>query len=115
MSFELAQKYAELSPCHKRKVGAVVLRGDEVIAYGFNHGLFEECSCSMVEKNSHVLHAESMALVAHKREYEGCVMYVTYTPCDKCEVLIKQKGIKQCFYLDRSGKECKLYPSYMSV
>lgn len=108
MSFELAKKVASYSPCVKRKVGAVVLRNNEIVSYGFNHGYFEDCDCDPHAKNAHVLHAESMALTAHKREYENCVMYVTYTPCEKCAVLIKNKGIRECHYLNRAGEVCIL-------
>lgn len=100
-----AQKYADLSPCNKRKVGCVVVKDGKVISYGFNHGYHEKCSCSMEDKNPHVLHAEQMALCGEDREvYKGATLYVTYKPCDKCEILIKQCEIKEVFYLNRSGE-----------
>jgi len=88
---EVAKNYALMSVCNKRKVGAVVVKDGEIISYGFNHGYHEACDCSMTEKNSHVIHAEQMALSGSDKDiYEGATLYVTYKPCDKCEVLIKK-------------------------
>lgn len=93
-------EYAKLSPCMKRKVGAVVYKDGEVISYGFNHGFDEKCACSMSEKNPHVLHAEQMALIGDKSVYYGAVLEVTYAPCIKCAVLIEQCKIKRVDYLE---------------
>jgi len=93
-----AREYAELSPCKKRKVGCSVYRDGKLIAYGFNHGYFETCSCSMTEKNAHVLHAEQMAIVGRDEDYHGSTLFVTYAPCEKCAILIVQKKIKTVYY-----------------
>lgn len=96
-----AIKYANLSICKKRKVGCVIRKNDEVIAYGFNHGFDEVCSCSMSNKNPHVLHAEQMALSGSDVEiYNGASLEVTYAPCEKCAVLIVQRKIKEVAYHD---------------
>lgn len=101
-----AKEYALLSVCKKRKVGAVVIKANDVISYGYNHGLEEPCMCSMTEKNPHCLHAESMALCGNDKEiYEGATMYVTYPPCEKCMILIEKCKIKEVVYLDKSGVE----------
>lgn len=108
---EQAKKYAELSRCMKRQVGAVVVKRNKIISYGFNHGFDEKCSCSMTDKNPHVLHAEQMALCGEDREiYEGATMYVTYPPCDKCMILIQQCKLKEVIFLSKEGVEttCKL-------
>ena len=102
----IAKNYASLSTCKKRKVGAVVVKHNKIISYGFNHGFEESCSCSMKDKNPHVLHAEQMALCGKDREiYEGASIYVTYPPCDKCMILIQQCKLKEVIFLSRDGVE----------
>ena len=89
-------EYAKLSPCIKRKVGAVVYKDGEVISYGFNHGFYEKCTCSMSEKNPDVLHAEEMALLAVARDScKGAKIFVNYPPCKKCQNMILNYGISE--------------------
>lgn len=103
---EIAKKYALMSVCNKRKVGAVVVQNGRVISYGFNHGYHEVCDCSITEKNPDVIHAEKMALSGSDREvYEGATIYVTYPPCEKCMILIEKCKLKEVVYLDKSGVE----------
>ena len=89
--YEVAQE----SPCLKRKVGCIVKKQGVVVSYGFNHGYFEQCDCSMTEKNPHVLHAEQMALAGNDDEYKGATLETTYQPCESCAVLIVNKGIRE--------------------
>ena len=104
MFIEEACKYAELSTCLKRQVGCVVVKDGEVIAYGFNHGYTEECTCSLESKNPNVLHAEAMALQGHCIDYIDAHIYITHPPCNNCQELIKQKQIKTVTYINRSGR-----------
>ena len=93
-----AKHYASLSVCKKRNVGCVVIKDGELISYGFNHGYHEKCNCSMTDKNSHVLHAEQMALSGTDDLYVGAILETTYAPCLNCAVLIVQKGISLVVY-----------------
>lgn len=105
MSIREAMFYAQLSPCKKRKVGCVVVKNAEVIAYGFNHGYEESCSCNLKSKNPHVLHAEQMALQGNDDLYKGADLYVTYQPCLDCAKLIAGKKIKNVFYAQSASCE----------
>ena len=93
-----AKYYASLSVCKKRKVGCIVIKSDEIVSYGFNHGYFEPCRCSLTEKNPHCLHAETMALIGIDDLYSGATLETTYAPCLNCAVLIVQKGITEVIY-----------------
>lgn len=95
------------SRCNKRKVGAVVVRGDVLISVGFNHGYVEQCECKTDQKNPNVIHAEQMALSGDKN-YDGAVIYINYPPCSECMDLIKSKGISETVYLNKEGVECKI-------
>ena len=112
MSIQEAQYYAEQSTCIKRKVGCVVVKNNEIIAYGFNHGYDEQCICSLENKNPHVLHAEEMALQGTCDIYRDSYLYVTYQPCDKCAALIVSKHIKKVFYAKTS--KCSNSLKYLS-
>lgn len=105
MSIREAMYYAQYSTCKKRKVGCVIVKKNEIIAYGFNHGYEEKCSCQFTEKNPHVLHAEAMALQGTDDLYKGAELYVTYQPCLKCAELIVHKKIKTVFYAQANA--CK--------
>lgn len=98
MSMHQAHYYAQQSTCKKRQVGCVVVKNNEVVAYGFNHGYNEQCICSLGSKNPHVLHAEEMALQGICDIYKDADLYVTYQPCMKCAELIVSKKIKRVFY-----------------
>lgn len=93
------QHYASLSPCIKRKVGCIVYdKQTNIISYGFNHGYHEKCTCSLTERNPHVLHAEAMALSGTDDLYSGATLETTYAPCINCSVLIVQKKIDKVIY-----------------
>ena len=100
MYMNLAEKYAQQSPCKKRKVGCVIIKDDTVIAYGFNHGYEETCGCNPTTgiKNPHVLHAEAMALQGNCDSYTDADLWITYQPCPQCAELIIQKGIRAVYY-----------------
>lgn len=101
----IAENYASMSNCRKRKVGAVVIKDKQIISYGFNHGFHESCDCSMDDKNPHVLHAEAMALCGEDRDiYNGADIYVTYPPCEKCMILIEKCKLKTLTYVDKDGE-----------
>lgn len=106
MFFPLVQETAKLSRCNKRKVGAIVVKNNHVISYGFNHGYNEDCFCSTTEKNPHCIHAEQMALCGSDKEiYQDATIYVTYPPCEKCMILIERCKLKEVIYLDKDGVE----------
>lgn len=96
---EYIQRIKEESVCNKRKVGCVVYdKKGKIISYGKNHGYFEQCTCSLTEKNPHCLHAETMALAGTDDLYKGAILETTYAPCLNCSVLIVQKGISEVIY-----------------
>ena len=89
------KELAQASPCKKRKVACIVKKNSVVVSYGFNHGYFEQCDCSLTEKNPHVLHAEHMALAGSDDQYQGATLETTYQPCEICAGLIVKKGIRE--------------------
>lgn len=52
-------------------------------------------------KYAYVVHAEMNAILSAKsRDLTGCVMYVTYSPCNECMKAIIQSGIKKVIYMN---------------
>lgn len=92
----LAVDAAALSPCIKRKVGAVAV-GECGYVIGFNHNP-EGGPCEDAEGHtvSTVVHAEVDAIKGYKHIYGEwpTEIYVTHLPCTSCLSFIMAAGIK---------------------
>lgn len=67
------------SNIEKRKVGAVIVLNDKILAKGFN---------------TELLHAEIAALANLEGSAEGAIMYVSQPPCPNCAEEVLAKGIE---------------------
>ena len=91
---DLAFKYAEEAfKLDEVPIGAVIVRNDEVISYGFNT---KEKDCCVMS------HAEIIAIkraeeVLGNWRLEDCDLYVTLDPCPMCASAIKQARIKNVY------------------
>ena len=114
-----AHRAAELSHARRLHVGAVIVKDDTVISYGYNGmpaGWDNDCE-DVTEDGSlrtkpEVLHAESNAIAKLARGHNsglGASLFVTHAPCLDCAKLIYQSGIERVFYRtdyrDSSGVE----------
>lgn len=112
--------WAEIHACTHRDVGAVVVKGGEIVAYGRNtmpgkplcvnggcprgklppgHGKADYSDCVAV-------HAEMNAIIrAGNVLCNGSVLVVNSTPCHLCRRLAEGAGIAQIIY--RQGNEAK--------
>ena len=114
-----AHRAAELSHARRLHVGAVIVKDDTVISYGYNGmpaGWDNDCE-DVTEDGSlrtkpEVLHAESNAIAKLARGHNsglGASLFVTHAPCLECAKLIYQSGIERVFYRtdyrDSSGVE----------
>lgn len=114
----IAKEIAKLSYAKRAKVGAILVKNNSIIAYGYN-GMPSEfqniCETEVngeLITNREVLHAETNCISKiAKSTYssEGSDMYVTMSVCYDCAKLIIQSGIKRVFYSeeyrDKSGLE----------
>ena len=101
----MAQIWSENSYCVRRKVGALIVKGNMIISDGYNgtpSGFPNVC-----EENDvtfpYVLHAEANAITKVARSNnssEGSTLYVTASPCMECSKLIIQSGIKRVVFSD---------------
>ena len=114
-----ASRTADLSHARRLQVGAVIVKDDSVISYGYNGmpaGWDNNCEDETVElysgfegathrtilkTKSEVLHAESNAIAKLARSSNsglGATMFVTHAPCMECAKLIYQSGIEHVLY-----------------
>lgn len=109
-----ARNYAEeLSYCVRLKVGAVLVKNDSLIAFGYNgmpSGEPNVCELDDGTTNPRVRHAEINALRKLVRSSEsavGSVMFVTHAPCPICAIEIYEAGVSavvfEDVYRDMSG------------
>ena len=101
----IAKEVSKASYCKRRQVGAVIVKDDNIISFGYNgtiSGFENVCECDGVTKKE-VLHAETNAIAkCCKSSYssEGATMYITLSPCFECAKIIIQAGIKRVIYQD---------------
>jgi len=108
-----ALRAAELSYARRLKVGAVVVKDDTVISYGYNGmpaGWDNNCEFEFTDPQTRitelltraeVLHAESNAIAKLAKSNNsglGADLFVTHSPCIHCAKLIYQSGIGRVYY-----------------
>ena len=102
---EIVQIIAQQSKCNRLKVGAVIVKDKNMIAYGYNgtpHGWCNECEQDGVTKPE-VIHAEANAILKAARttiSTDGAIMYATHSCCTECAKLIIQSGITEFHYIE---------------
>lgn len=100
----MAQIWAENSYCHRRKVGAIIVKDQMIISDGFNgtpSGFENICEDETGVTKPYVLHAEANAITKVARSNNssnGATLYVTASPCVECAKLIIQAGIKRVVF-----------------
>lgn len=102
---KMAQEWAKLSYCERKKVGALIVKDRMIISDGYNGtpSGFENC-CEDESGKTHwyVLHAEANAilkLAASTQSAKGATLYLTLSPCKECSKLVLQAGISRVVYL----------------
>lgn len=108
-----AKRTAELSHAQRLHVGAVIVKDDTVISYGYNGmpaGWDNNCEFEFTHPQTkitelvtrpEVLHAESNAIAKLARSHNsgvGADIFVTHAPCLDCAKLIYQSGISRVWY-----------------
>jgi dCMP deaminase len=94
------------SYCTRNQVGAVIVKGDNIISYGYNgtiSGMENYCDDKDGSTKKEVLHAESNAIAKCSRSVnssEGATLYCTLSPCFDCAKMIIQAGITEVYYKD---------------
>ena len=100
----MADVWAELSHCKRKKVGALIVKDRKIISDGYNGtptGFENQCEDDENQTKWFVLHAEANAILkiaASTQSCDGATLYVTMSPCRECSKLIHQAGIRRVVY-----------------
>ena len=110
-----ARRVSELSHARRLHVGAVIVKDDTVISYGYNGmpaGWDNNCEDETYQEDGfhvtlktkpEVLHAESNAIAKLAKSTNSGLnadLFVTHGPCLECAKLIFQSGIRRVFYAE---------------
>jgi len=98
MALKEAQKAAEMGEI---PVGAVIARGDEVIAVA--HNLREKLNDPTA--HAEVLAIREAALKLGSRRLSGCTLYVTLEPCPMCAGALVMAGVDKCYFGARDEQQ----------
>lgn len=92
--FDIAFSYAQMAYNNDEvPVGAIIVKNDEIIGFGFNSKETDGFVTSHAE-----IKAIMMAEEKNKNwRLDGCEMYVTLDPCPMCASAIKQARIEKVF------------------
>lgn len=100
----IANEWAQLSYCQRRKVGAIIVKDRMIISDGYNgtpSGFDNCCEDDDGVTRWDVLHAEANAILKVARSTQSCenaTLYITLSPCKDCSKLIYQSGIRRVVY-----------------
>ena len=112
---KIAEDVSTRAICVKRKVGAVIVKGNQILATGYNGAPkgFEHCNeKTCLRKKLNVpsgqrhelcrgLHAEQNAIIqaaVHGVSIEGGTLYCNYQPCVICVKMMINAGIVRLVY-----------------
>ena len=107
-----ATRCAHLSHAKRLQVGAVIVKDDSVISYGYNGmpaGWDNNCEDTIhhsddtvsLKTKPEVLHAESNAIAKLARSINSgndADIFITHAPCLDCAKLVYQAGIKRVYF-----------------
>jgi dCMP deaminase len=108
---EMAKLVAKRATCIRRRVGAVVVRDNRVLATGYNgsppgmgHCIDPDIGCLMEDGHCvRTVHAEVNAIATAARfgiSVDGADVYVTWEPCRSCRNILLSAGIKTVHFSD---------------
>ena len=122
---DIADKVAELSHARRLKVGAVIVKDDRILSYGYNgmpKGFDNNCENEIAKEEEclldvggppyiiktisyvtkpEVIHAEINAIAkvaASSDSTKGATIFITHAPCADCAKMIIASGIEKVYY-----------------
>ena len=103
----MAQEWAQLSHCNRKKVGALIVKDRMIISDGFNGtptGFENPCEDEENYTKWYVLHAEANAILkvaGSPASAQVATLYLTLSPCKECSKLVYQAGIRRLVYINK--------------
>lgn len=124
----IAKAVSARADCTRRKVGAIIVKGDRIVSTGYNGahagapGCLSAGACprgqmsitDVLPGSSYdtgsgaciALHAEQNAILRAGLECRGAILYLTDQPCDGCRRLIKGSGIAFVIFPEDGIDQC---------
>lgn len=111
---DIASRIAQMSFAERLKVGAIAVKNNNILAFGFNGtpAGFDNC-CEyrdyyedgeyILRTKPEVIHAEANLVAKAAREglsLKGSTIYLTHSSCVNCAILLVQAGIEREVYLE---------------
>lgn len=102
----MAKQWGQLSHCHRKKVGALIVKEGMIISDGYNgtpSGFENQCEDDSGHTKWYVLHAEANAITKVARSTNNArnaTLYLTLSPCKECSKLVHQIGIRRLVYME---------------
>ena len=103
----MASEWAQLSHCHRKQVGALIVKEGMIISDGYNgtpSGFENGCEDDNGNTKWYVLHAEANAIMKVAKSTNNArnaTLYLTLSPCRECSKLVHQAGIKRLVYMQQ--------------
>lgn len=104
MYMDICERIAQMSYAVRRKVGAIAVKDENILAFGWNGTPSGFDNCCEDENNvskDDVIHAEInlfSKLASTTGNSKGATIYLTLSPCNTCSKLIIQAGIKRVVF-----------------
>lgn len=104
---DLASRIAKMSHARRLQVGALAVKDNNIISFGFNGtptGFDNNCEDQVgneLKTKPEVIHAEGNLISKAAREglsLRGSTVYLTHSPCSNCSLLLIQSGISKVVY-----------------
>ncbi len=103
---DIAIRISQMSFSNRSKVGAVIVKENNIVAFGWNgmpSGFSNSCEDENNNTHDEVIHAEENAICKAAKQgisLKDSTLYLTLSPCPHCAKLIIQSGIKNVIYLE---------------
>lgn len=106
---ELAEKLSQLNIGDSTKVGACIVKNDQLLSIGHNQLItnfkYVPENNEQIElinkRNSYVYHAEQSAVFSYNgkiSDFKGATVYLNISPCHECAKMLIGLGIKEIVY-----------------
>jgi dCMP deaminase len=103
---DIAKRVSELSRARRLKVGAVIVKDDRILSYGYNgmpKGFDNDCETDDYVTKPEVIHAEINAIAkvaASSDSTKNSSIFITHAPCADCAKMIIASGIETVYYIN---------------
>ncbi len=101
---DLAKRIAQMSHAVKRQVGAIAVKNNNILSFGFNGtptGMANTCEDENGKTHPWVIHAEANLVskaAAEGLSLQDSTVYITTAPCDNCALLLIQSRVSRVVF-----------------